>query len=143
MVTTAPRPAPGKLAAILLIFVTIGPVVGTIVLGLLMALSAGSLAEVAPTTVFLGLLTGISYLIGAIPAAIAGLAVGIKQVSFGGTGWRFALVTGMLVGLTPLTVGGLATIRALVGFMVITTLATLACWLIVRSWWLDRPGSAA
>jgi hypothetical protein len=142
MVTTAPRPAPGKLAAILLIFVTIGPVVGTIVLGLLMALSAGSVAAVA-ATVFLGLVSGISHLIGAIPAAIAGLAVGVKQVSFGGTGWRFALVTGMLVGLTPLTVGRPATIRDLVGFMIITTLATLACWSIVCSWWLDRPGSAA
>jgi hypothetical protein len=144
------RVAPGRLAAILLVFVAIGPMVGTLVLGLLVALTSGSLAAAysAPVTVFLGLVSGLSHMIGGIPAVIAGLAVGIKQVRFGGAGWRFALIVGMLVGLAPLALADPVTMsaaasRTLAGFMIITTLATLACWSIVRSWWLDRSRSAA
>jgi hypothetical protein len=148
------RVAPGRLAAILLVFVAIGPIVGTIVLALLIALTSGSLAaaDSALVMVFLGLVSGLSHVIGGIPAAIAGLAVGIKQVRFGGAGWRFALIAGMLVGLAPLIFAHPSTTReamnaaaigTLVGYMIITTLSTLACWSIVRSWWLVRAGSAA
>jgi hypothetical protein len=152
--TALRRIGPGKLAAILLVFVAIGPIVGTMVLGLLIALTSGSLAAAhhAAIPVLLGLLTGISYFIGGIPAAVAGLAIGIKQVRFGGAGWRFALIVGMLVGLAPLIivrpttmseVKDMGSIGTLAGFVIITTLSTLACWSIVRSWWLDRSGSAA
>ena len=145
-----------KLLPILLVFVVVGPVVGTIAFGLVMASVASSLAEVSriSATMLIGLVWGFSHVIGGIPAAIAGLIVGIKQVYLGGAGWRFALGVGLVVGCVPLLmiaadgwandrrVADLKDIAQIVaGACCVTTLPTLACWWIIRSWFVDRPGA--
>jgi hypothetical protein len=144
-----------RVVAIILVFVAIGPVVGTavfIVLAMLDSLvthGVGStdelvrmIANMVPALI-IGSMVG--YVIGAIPAAGAGLMVGIKQVYFGGAGWRFALGAGMLLGLLRLAYdrhlpASQDDTKVLFGFCVITTLSTLACRRVVKSWYLDRSG---
>jgi hypothetical protein len=130
---------------IVLIFMLVGPGVGTIVIAILKGLTDGSWAAIAeiPASIFLGLVLGVGHSIGGIPAAVAGLIVGIKQVYFGGAGWPFALSAGVLVGIplalffgNPAVMGG--NTKVLTEFCVVTTLSTLACWWVVKSWFVDR-----
>src|SRR5689334_2958883 len=94
----------GRGVVLLLIVVTfavLGPVIGTVVFVVHMGVVAGPPVGLGWTagTVAMGLLTGISHVVGGVPAAIAGVMIGIKQVWFGGAGWLFALGVGALVGI--------------------------------------------
>jgi hypothetical protein len=132
-----------QVLACVMVYIVVGPVVGTITIAILKGLTDGSLYGLAqiPGSILLGLVTGTSHAIGGIPAAIAGLLVGIKQAFGGGAGWRFAICIGVLVGiplafLFPVAMLGVA--KVLGEFCIVTTLATLACWRITRSWF-DGP----
>jgi hypothetical protein len=135
-----------RLLGIILLFAVVGPPVGVVLF--LMAYSPASFLYLhyLDTTAFL--LFG-AYFFAGIPAAMAGLIVGIKHVYFAGTGWRFALGAGLLVGLAfamlvvfeevppgraPWFFGGLLCAAA--------TLSTLACWKVVTSWFVEREVNA-
>jgi hypothetical protein len=133
---------------IVVIFAVVGPVVGTVAIAILLGLIKGTASGLAqiPLVVIAGLITGASYVFGGIPAAIAGVMIGIKQAWFGGAGWLFALVIGALVGAgLEICVHG-ASIKAgnsnLVGiFFVVATLSTLACWRIASTWSFVREAN--
>jgi hypothetical protein len=133
---------------IVVIFAVVGPVVGTIVIAVLLGLIQGTASGLAqiPLTVIAGLISGGSYVFGGVPAAIAGVMIGIKQAWFGGAGWLFALVIGGLVGVgLEIFVHG-ASIKAdhsgLIGvLLVVATVSTLACWRIVTTWSFVREAN--
>ena len=140
----APRYAPSvsmrlvQLLLIVLIFTLVGPVVGTIVITTMMGLISGTASGI-PGAIILGLLTGAAFVLGAVPAAIAGALIGLKQAWFGGSGWRFALGAGALVGLgQEIHVhGGFipAGNERFIGVpFVVCTVSTLACWRVVKTW---------
>jgi hypothetical protein len=139
-----PRHAPSafmrsvKLLLIVVTFAVLGPVVGTIVF-----VAELCLRDVAPlgyqwvfSSGFKGLVTGMSHFIGGIPAAIAGVMIGIKEVWFGGAGWLFALGVGALAGtgleflVTRLPHERLSPDGSL---FVVATLSTLACWGMMKT----------
>ena len=150
----APRYSPSafmgflQLLLIVVVFAVVGPVVGTIVIATLKGLIDGSLYGLAeiPGSIILGLVTGAGHAIGGLPAAVAGLMVGIKQAFGGGAGWRFALCVGVLigipVGLVFRDLGAMAgPARAIGAFCIVTTLSTLACWRIVSTWSFVREAN--
>jgi hypothetical protein len=139
-----------QVAAIILLFILVGPPLGGVfgvMLATLSTISSGSSPKFGDF--LMGLIMGplLSYIIGAVPAAVAGLTIGIKQVYFAGAGWRFALGVGALVGIAlVIYVGkpdagkpwpGAGYWLAGGGYLVATTFATLICWSIVKSWFLD------
>jgi hypothetical protein len=85
-----------------------------------------------------------AYMVGANPAAVAGAALGVKEVRFGGAGWRFALAIGVGAGI-----GCLLIIEKVLdadrdwkfelGFCVVAMFATLVCRSVVKTWVLARP----
>jgi hypothetical protein len=130
---------------IFLIFVLIGPLIGTIVIAVLLVIvniwTGGISGPPGPFgalgIIIFGPVTGWSYIMGGIPAAIAGLIVAIKGVYFGGASGRFALGTGVSVGIA------LGTFTVVVmhdaGYFALTLgatlmLSTLACWRLVKHW---------
>jgi hypothetical protein len=143
----SPVSAPGRgrrilrLLAIALVFVAIGPLVGAAI-ALKGFLAAGGTTFVSTdwgSAAFL--LIGIStlgYVFGAFPALVAGLAVGLKRVYFGGAGWRFALAVGVTVGVAfelffRATTGSPSYPDVVLGtYCAVVTVASLACWTIVR-----------
>jgi hypothetical protein len=150
-----PRREPGlgmHVPTIVLMFALIGPLVGTVVLAVLLAFVSAwdfwvhglpiRILEMLGI-IFAGPATGASYIAGGVPAAVAGLIVGIKIAYFGGASWRFVLGAGVLVGIAlevfvaifiaPYEHGLLAMT------CVVTTLSSLACWRMVTSW-LKVPG---
>jgi hypothetical protein len=127
---------------IFLIFLLIGPLIGTIVFTVLyMTANIGTLGMSgllgAPQIIILGLLTGASYVLGGIPAAIAGLIVAIKNVYFGGIGWRSTLGTGLSVGIAlgifaVFVMHDAGHFALLLG--ITAMLSTLACWCLAKRW---------
>jgi hypothetical protein len=140
--------AVGRSIVLLLIVVTfavLGPVIGTVVFVVHMGLVAGTptgLKWIA-ATVAMGLLTGLSHVIGGIPAAIAGVMIGIKQIWFGGARWLFALGVGALVGAglaLVLNRGSMHGRPSLAGSLfVVATLSTLACWGMIKPFTTKVP----
>jgi hypothetical protein len=139
-----------RLAEIVVLFVGVAPPVGMIVLVSSILFGFGFPAPRTAVRPFDLLMYGlISYYIGCIPAAIAGLIVGAKQVYFAGAGWRFALGVGMLFGI----LSGFTTVGTHDGYLPVTgtdwkllitvctapTLSILVCWSIIKSWYLERP----
>jgi hypothetical protein len=124
-------------------FALLGPFVGTIAvatgIGLVaLAHSSDALALLLILPVII-LGFGVGYLVGTIPAVIAGAVVGIKQVWFGGAGWLFALGAGALAGIAVeiywheiLNHG--AAIDLPVGLLFIVALfSTIACWSMIKT----------
>lgn len=167
MTVPPPLPAPvmrepsrGKrvscVVAIVLVFLFIGPPVGALAFMLTTALiGMGAKVDLAGLS-WIGLFALIyaaplSYLIGAGPAAIGGLVVGIRQAFFGPVTWPMALLTGAGLGAGFLLLSGqsLASVvsnseqRDYLVIMVVTCLAaTMVCWGIVRNWHFGPRGRA-
>jgi hypothetical protein len=97
----------GRLIGIWLVFVILGPPVGGLTFvalarlattfGVLDHLRPELMSTWPPELVFIGVAFG--YLLGALPLAVAGLAVGIHQAFFGPTSWWMALGIGLVAGV--------------------------------------------
>jgi hypothetical protein len=100
--------------------------------------------------VFVAIAAIAGYTVGLVAAAAAGLMIGVKEAYFGGTGWAFALVVGVLVGLSPELVrcgpwaNGWYLLPPdayrynLIIFIITCVLTTLVCRWMVR-WCFVRP----
>jgi hypothetical protein len=131
-----------RVGGILVVFMCLGPPVGAIAVTALMIIAMCFDSGVT-NVVGLGLLVLIGgilygYVVGFIPAAITGAAVGVRQVYFGGAGWRFALGVGVASGLLGAVAleKGMINWEAAMMFCVASVAATLVCWRIVRRWYL-------
>jgi len=75
-----------------------------------------------------------AYVIGFIPASLAGLVICVGRLGDGGVGFSYAVVVGTLIGLMT---GGVAMYKlenAILLFL-ICLIATIVCWFITRRWW--------
>lgn len=130
---------------IVLLFLVAGPPIGAVSLFLLIGL--GGLADGADLSGLgwiglFGLIYGapLSYLIGAPPAAAAGVLVGVRQAWWGRVAWPYAGLAGLVTGLgllwlsaTPVYQLGDMPVRGSGPFLLLTCLtATLACTGLVR-----------
>jgi len=126
------------LLPIVVTFAALGPVIGTVAFVVHTGVVAGPPVGLRwmAATVSMGLLTGISHVVGGIPAAIAGVMIGIKQVWFGGARWPFALGVGALVGIVLELLLNRTFVHerpSLVGsLLVVATVSTLACWAMIK-----------
>jgi hypothetical protein len=75
-----------------------------------------------------------AYVIGFIPALVAGLAIVAGAFDRGGVGLIYALVVGTLVGLVTGAMTVFYPEIALLLFF-ICLIATVVCWLLTRPWW--------
>ncbi|MBN8964533.1 MAG: hypothetical protein J0H89_03945 [Rhizobiales bacterium] len=150
----AAEPALGKrlrcLAAIVTIFIVFGPPVGALAFMLSIAVVAMGASVDLVGLSWVGLFALIyaaplSYFIGVGPAAAGGLIFGIRQAFFGPVVWPVAALIGVGVGIGFLVLSGQLPPPMLtdteqpeyVPVMVVTCLAaTMACWGIVRGWYL-------
>jgi hypothetical protein len=153
--TTAQRI--GRVVSVFMIFIAIGPLVGTIVFLLMFALIGMGKADLAGFVWvgFFALIYGIpfGYMIGIWPAGLVGLIVGIRQAYFGPASLWFALGAALVVAAGFLLVTGGGFSRALtdqdaipyyaVTMMVTCIASTLVCWAVVRSWHLGEPRGSA
>lgn len=143
-----PGPTPlrrvGRVLAVVLVFVLLGPPVGALAFMLTAALiGLGRSADLAGLTwiALFALIYAVplSYLIGAVPAAVAGLIVGIRQVYFGPATWPYAVGAGLVVGCGVLIVSGQRITAdsdvSLPVIMMTCLVPTLVCWLFVRGWY--------
>lgn len=144
--------SPGQRIAIitkvLAIFLIVGPPAGAVAffvgMGLYAVVQSGDAAGLAWVPLF-GIIYGVplSYLIGAIPAAIAGLILGVSAALSYRPGLLFATATGLAVGVGLVAAGGrpiLATTMQnpadsvsslpLLGTCVA---ATLVCWMLASA----------
>jgi hypothetical protein len=156
------RPSPaariGRLIAIVLVFVVLAPMIGALIW---VALVAG--IGLPPDfdgsdpdrhwLTLLGLIYAVpmSYYFGAVPAAVAGLVIGITQAFVGRAGWPLALGTALVVAVAVLQRSGQL---SLVGapdqspfpeypaIMILTCLVpTMLCWVLVRGWYFAPPSA--
>jgi hypothetical protein len=133
-----------RAAGIVLVFVLIGPPVGGLVFMISTALvGLGRDADVAGLTwvALFALIYAVplSYFAGVVPAAAAGLLVGIRQAFFGPANWIYAVCVGLAIGAAMLVLSGqhLFDNDAPMAIILATCLVpTLVCWLIVRGWHL-------
>jgi hypothetical protein len=155
------RPSPaariGRLIEIVLIFVVLGPPIGGFVLFLLTAASTGNphtLVDLLNVPFFVLGAAIFSYPFGAAPAALAGLAIGIKQAFFGRTTWPMALAVGLIA--SPVFLEGFYSFYPRLGvraqgfnalpspefsaILILTCLVpTMLCWTLVRSPYFAPP----
>jgi hypothetical protein len=148
----------GRLIAVVIVFVVIGPPVGAIVLvGLVEGLDRYGYPDLEGldrhwVTLFdLILAVPVSYWYGTMPAAAAGLVIGVRQVFFGRATWPMALATGFVVALAVLDRSGQHPFAAMPGnrsfpasaiVMLACLVATMACWGLVRNWYVAAPRSS-
>ena len=146
----------GRLVGITWIFILVGPFVGTLVFMLLTALlGMGKGADLAGLTwiALFALIYGLpfGYLIGVWPAIATGLAIGIRQIYFGGASLWFAILAAVVicVGFLLLTgqsvlpnTGDEKSFPEYSALMLATSIAaTLVCWSIVRTWHVSTQGT--
>jgi hypothetical protein len=145
----------GQVLAIVLVFVLIGPPVGTMVFMMLITLiglhyqvDLQGLSWIALFSLIYALPIG--YMIGIAPAAASGLAIGIRQAFYGRVAWWLALAVGIIVGVgfqvltgQPLVPAeGASGMREQGAVMVLTCLcATMVCWALVRGWHVVPAGA--
>jgi hypothetical protein len=75
-----------------------------------------------------------AYVIGFIPALLAGFLICAGRLRDGGAGFSYAVLVGTLVGL----VTGVMAIKnpaAAIGLFFVCLIATLVCWLVTGRWW--------
>ncbi len=142
----------GRIIAIVLVFVVVGPLVGGPAFMLLMRVAAafGVLGPLRPeflappSEVFLtGILFG--YVFGAGPVAVAGLAIGIKQAFFGPTSWWMALAAAFLTSviLIESLVDDLASSNFFAVLILSCVVSVLMCWMMVRDWYFAASAKEA
>jgi hypothetical protein len=140
----------GRLIAIVLVFVVLGPPIGAviwvaIVTGIGMPPDWDMADPGRSWLTLLGLVYAVpmSYFLGAVPAAGAGLLIGITQSFIGRAGWPLALGTGLVVAIVVLERSGEGTLAAspdqnpfpeYPAVMILACLIpTLLCWALVRN----------
>jgi hypothetical protein len=149
----ARRSAPvGRLLAIVLVFVLLGPLLGSAVFALATAVFGFGWNVRADDAVFITLFTWLfgaplAYAVGFLPSVAAGLMIGVRQCFFGRANLLFALATGLVVGAAFLLVRWLldAPDKTYAPTFVPIALATclvptLVCWMIVRKWYAPQSG---
>jgi len=136
----------GRVALIVLVFVLLGPLVGSAVFSIATAIFGFGWNVGAGDAVFIALFTWLfgapmAYAIGFPPAAAAGLVIGIRQCFFGRANLAYAAATGLIVGAVFLSGRGLIDppdktyAPTFVPIAIATCLiATIACWAVVRKW---------
>jgi hypothetical protein len=145
--------APGWLASsrrilsIVVIFALLGPPIGAIVLFSAIAVMSFGISDPKGTAavILFALIYGIifSYFIGTVPAALAGLAVGLWQTFIGRVPWFVALAIGVVAGLglaafsgeAPSTLDDNAIDWYRPLLVLVCLVPTMLCWAIVRSWY--------
>jgi hypothetical protein len=147
-----------RVVAIVWIFIIAGPAVGTLFFMLATALlGMGKGADFAGLTwiALFALIYGLpfGYFIGIWPAVATGLAIGIRQVYFGGASAWFAVLAAILVSVGSLLATGQSILMKTgdetsfpaYSALVITTciVSTLLCWTIVRGWVRSTQGAEA
>jgi len=148
----------GRLIAIVIVFVVLGPPFGALVLVALVEGLAGlgglDYSDRHWITVIdLIYAVPVSYWFGTGPAALAALAIGIRQAFFGRATWPMALAVGLVVAVVVLErsggypFGGAPSVdqpfpasSAIV--MLACTVATMACWVLVRHWSVAPPSAS-
>jgi hypothetical protein len=139
--------------AIVLIFVVVGPPVGGLVViyGSEIARLHSAADVSAVTRKFanaVALIVGMSYLLGSLPAAAAGLLVGIRQAFYGTVTWPMALGIGLIVGaafavfvVISASRSGPASLFSAPSALMIaaSVIATMVCWVCVRLWYGPAP----
>jgi hypothetical protein len=142
----------GRTVGIALVFVAAGPPIGGFALLLLSASLSMMIGPSFPgsdlTMPQLGLVLTViffSYFFGAGPAALVGLAIGIKQAFFGSTTWRLALLLGLVAGAVFAERMGAMNFSGVNEALFILTcvIPTMLCWVIVRDWYLPSTTEAA
>jgi len=132
-----------RVFGITMIFVLLGPPVGavafmtsTALIGIVRGGDVSSLGWIALFALIYA--APFSYFVGTIPAAAAGLLLGIRQAYFGRASWAYAVAVGLLVGFGTLFLTGQQLSidnDAPVPIILATCLVpTLVCWLVVRGW---------
>jgi hypothetical protein len=137
----------GRLAAIVLVFVLLGPLLGGTVFSVATATFGFGWNVDAHDALFIALFTWlfgapIAYAVGFLPAVAAGLVIGIRQCFFGRAKLLFAIATGLAVGAAFLLVRWLldapdksyAPTFVPIG-LATCLLPTIMCWAIVRRWY--------
>ena len=133
--------------AILVVFVVAGPLIGTALFFFLVTMfairSSAELLIVFVAAIFAVYAAPAGYVSGLLPAAAAGLLLGIWQSFLGRVTWPFAAVIGVFVGTgfrilhgksIHLSQGATDTTEYGPYLIASSLLATLACWWIVRKW---------
>ncbi len=143
--------------AVLLLFLVLGPPLGALAFFLsigLVNLGHGVLPEDLVTIGLFALIYGVplSYMMGAAPAALAGLAIGLWQGFVGRVALPGAIATGAATGVGLTAYSGTqvwpsSTAEApelvIAGVLVATCLVpTVLCWLVVRNWRVAPDGSS-
>lgn len=130
----------GRIALTVLIFVGVGPLVGGLVLIAAIALSIpDATAEGMLSMAFVMVLYGLwmSYPLGALPAALVGLVIGIRDAT-GGASLLFAAIVGSVAGaLYVLMVGDNEFPVLLIGYFAACLVPTVVCFGLTRG--LKRP----
>jgi hypothetical protein len=146
----------GRLIAIVLVFVVLGPPLGAVIwvalvtgVGMLPEWDAADPGLRWLTVLGLVYAVPMSYFFGAAPAAAAGLVIGITQSFVGRAGWPLALGTGLVVAIVVLERSGQATFAGTPdqspfpeypAVMILACLIpTLMCWALVRNWYFAPP----
>ncbi len=133
-----------RVLGIAMVFMLLGPPVGAIVFMTATALTGmakgGDVSGLGWIALFALIYAApFSYFVGIVPAAIAGLLMGIRQAYFGRANWAYAVVVGLLVGFGMLFLTGqriAVDADAPVPILLLTCLIpTLVCWLVVRGWY--------
>jgi hypothetical protein len=146
----------GRLIAIVLVFVLLAPLIGALIWVALVA-GIGLSPDFDVTDperhwlILLGLIYAVptSYYFGAVPAAAAGLVIGVTQAFIGRAGWPLALGTGLVVAVAVLKSSHQLTLLGArdqspfpeyPAVMILTCLVpTLICWTLVRGWYFAPP----
>ena len=137
----------GRVAAITLVFVLLGPLLGSAVFSVATAMYGFGWKVDAYDALFITLFTWLfgapmAYAIGFLPAVAAGLVIGIRQCFFGRANLLFAVATGLMVGVVFLSARWLfdapdkTYAPTFLPIAIATCLIpTIACWAIVRKWY--------
>lgn len=75
-----------------------------------------------------------AYLLGFIPALLAGFVICAGRLRDGGAGFSYAVVVGTVVGLL-MGVMAMKELGAAILLFFICLIATLVCWLVTERWW--------
>jgi hypothetical protein len=75
-----------------------------------------------------------AYIIGFIPALLAGYAICSGRLRDGGAGFSYAVVVGTVVGLV-MAVMAMKELGAAISAFFVCLIATLVCWLFTERWW--------
>jgi hypothetical protein len=146
----------GRLIGIVLVFVVLAPLIGALIwVALVAGIGLSPDFDVSDPDrhwlTLLGLIYAVpmSYYFGTLPAAVAGVVIGITQAFVGRAGWPLALGTALVVAVAVLQRSGQLPLLGAPGqspfpeypaIMMLTCLVpTMLCWVLVRGWYFPPP----